>query len=345
LKLIIQPDDGVTPLFTAINNAKESLDMTIFRFDRHDLAKAIEAAVKRGVKVNALIAYANRGGEKSLRNLEMRFLEAGVTVTRSASDLIRYHSKFMVIDRKTLHVLSFNFTHMDIDRSRGFGIITEDPKWVAEALALLEADSKRMSYSCDLDTFVVSPANARKVLAKFIGRAKKQLLIYDPNASDKDMLKILHDRQKHGVEIRVIGAIDGDCPKRKLSKLLLHTRAIIRDGSRVFIGSQSLRAAELDSRREVGLIVRNPEIVNKVIAMFETDWSSAEKHVRSENEATEKAVEVLKEELYPIAGTVKKAVKKVVAEAGGEVLEDGEVKQAVKKMVKKVVREAIKEAV
>ena len=46
---------------------------------------------------------------------------------------------------------------------------------------------------------------------------------------------------------------------KKLSKLRLHTRTIIRDGRQAFIGSQSLRAAELDSRREVGLIVRDCE--------------------------------------------------------------------------------------
>ena len=36
------------------------------------------------------------------------------------------------------------------------------------------------------------------------------------------------------------------------------------------------------------------------------------------------------QELHPIAATVKKVVKKVVAEAGDEVLEDGSVQETVK---------------
>src|SRR5579862_3863520 len=147
MKLIIEPDDGVSPMFSAIKNAKESIDLSIFRFDYGELDKALEAAVGAGVKVSALVASVNHGGEKSLRKLEMRFLDAGITVARSANQLLRYHDKLIVIDRRTLYVLSFNFTHLDIDRSRGFGVITHNAGWVAEAVKLLQADSKRVPYS------------------------------------------------------------------------------------------------------------------------------------------------------------------------------------------------------
>ena len=214
MKLIIQPEDSVAPLISAINNAKESIDLAIFRFDHRELDKALKAAVARGVKVNALVASVNHGGEKSLRKLEMRFLDAGITVARSADELIRYHDKIIVIDRQTLYVLSFNFTHLDIDHSRGFGIITNNKKWVAEGIKLLEADSQRIPYSSTLDSFVVSPANARKALGNFLKRAHKQLLIYDPKISDKEMIRILQERAKAGVEIRVIGKT-GDAASEK----------------------------------------------------------------------------------------------------------------------------------
>ena len=242
-----------------------------------------------------------------------------------------------------------NFTHLDIDRSRGFGIVTEDPKWVAEGINLLMADCKRSPYSCGLDSFVVSPANARKVLGNFLKRAHKQLLIYDPKISDEEMIRILHERAKAGVEIRVIGQTEADLPVRELSKLRLHTRMIVRDERQAFISSQSLRAAELDSRREVGLIVRDAKIVKKLMETFESDWASldiektgdgsAEKSAAPKQE-TDQAMRVLIEELHPIATTVKKAVQKVVSQVGEEVLEDGTVQETVAKVVKKVVKQA-----
>jgi cardiolipin synthase len=354
MKLIIEPDDGVSPLLSAIKNAKESIDLTIFRFDYGELDKALEAAVGAGVKVNALVASVNHGGEKSLRKLEMRFLEAGVTVARTSSELTRYHNKVIVIDRRILYVLSFNFTHLDIDRSRGFGIVTEDNKLVAEGIKLLEADSTRTPYSCGLDFFVVSPCNARDVLGDFLKRAHKQLLIYDPKISDEEMIRILHDRAKAGVEIRVIGQAEAKLPVRVLPKLRLHTRVIVRDGHQAFIGSQSLRTAELDSRREVGIIVHDANILRKLMETFESDWTSSSgsetntngnaKKSAAPKQETEQAMKILIEELHPIATTVKKAVKKVVSQAGEEVLEDSTVKETVTKVIKKVVKQAVKEA-
>src|SRR5205809_762485 len=80
LKLLIQPGSGVAPLVKAIQQARSSVEIVIFRFDRREIENALVAAVGRGVSVHALIAHTNRGGEKHLRELEMRLLAAGVTV-------------------------------------------------------------------------------------------------------------------------------------------------------------------------------------------------------------------------------------------------------------------------
>src|SRR4051795_3458311 len=104
MKLIVEPDDGVAPVLTAIKQAKKTIDVLIFRLDRGDIAGALEAAVARGVAVRALTAHTNRGGEKHLRRLEMHLLDQGVTVSRSAHDLIRYHGKLMIVDGRTLHL-------------------------------------------------------------------------------------------------------------------------------------------------------------------------------------------------------------------------------------------------
>jgi len=351
VKLIVQPRDGASPLLTAIKKAKKTVEIAIFRFDRTDIEVELKAAAKRGVKVTALIAYVNRGGEKHLRALEMRFLEAGIIVARTADDLIRYHDKLVIIDRKTLYLLSFNFTHLDIDHSRGFGLITRNNKTVQEAVKLFEADSTRRSYNAGLDTFVVSPVNSRKVLSQFLRRAKKQLLIYDPEISDKEMMKILQDRAKAGVEVRIIGhsAKRLKLKVAKLTKIRLHTRTILSDGTKAFIGSQSLRPAELDSRREVGLIVRDAKILKQLLECFESDWDSTDSGQSTEKDETpaapkkdvQRAAKVLAKELHP---AVTKAVKKVVAEAGGDVLGDKHVKTTVKKMVKKAIKQAVKEA-
>ena len=352
MKLLIQPDDGPAALLSGIRSAKKSIEIVIFRFDRAEIEAGLKAAVGRGVAVTALIAYTNRGGEINLRKLEMRLLAVGVAVSRTADDLVRYHDKLLIIDRRMLYVLSFNFTHLDIDHSRGFGIVTRNTKFIQEAVKLFEADTKRNPYTPTLDTFVVSPANARKVLGAFIAKAKKELLIYDPKIADAIMLRALSERAKAGVEIKVIGRVSKQNPGlevRNLAKIRLHTRTIIRDRRQAFVGSQSLRMAELDSRREVGVIVREPKVVNGLIKTFETDWAMSAVQENQQTEANlrdiKKGVKELVKELSPLNPIVKEALKEAVSEAGIGSLNPQEMKTTVKEAVKEAVRERVEEMV
>ena len=275
MKLIIQPDDGVAPVVKAIDKARKTIDIVIFRFDSGEIENALHAAVKRGVSVRALIAHTNKGGEKNLRKLELRLLEGGATVARTADDLTRYHGKLMIVDNDALHVYGFNFTKLDINKSRSFGIVTRDTKIVREAVKLFDADALRQNYTPGHRRLVVSPENSRSVLTEFLKGAKKQLLIYDAQVSDNAIQKVLAERARAGVDIRIMGklekSLDG-IKVRKLVDLRLHVRAIIRDGKEAFVGSQSLRRLELEGRREVGIIIKNDHIVRKIQAIFAEDW-------------------------------------------------------------------------
>src|SRR5436305_181310 len=208
MKLIVQPEAGIAPIVSAITGARKSIDILIFRLDRMEIARALENAVKRGVHVRALTAHQNRGGTKSLRKLEMQLLEGGVTVSRTADDLVRYHGKMMVIDGRILHVYGFNFTTLDIEKSRSFGVVTKNPRLVQEAVKLFLADFDRQAYSPTCNRFVVSPENSRDRLMQFLRGARKQLLIYDPGLTDDPMLRIITQRIKAGVEVKIIGKVE-----------------------------------------------------------------------------------------------------------------------------------------
>ena len=352
MKLLIQPEDGIAPLVAAIKGARKTIHVVIFRFDRAEIEAALTAAAKRGVQVTALITHANDGGEKSLRKLEMRLLEQGVTVSRTSDDLVRYHDKLLIIDRRVLYVLSFNFTHLDVDHSRGFAIVTRKKKLVAEALKLLAADNDRSTYKAGSDDFVVSPVNARKQLLALIHRAEKELLIYDPNIADAEMLRALDARARHGVRVRIIGSVGRKSPRlnvRPLGGFRLHTRAIIRDGCEGFVGSQSLREAELNSRREVGVIVRHAKVVAGLMDTFEADWSAKETiasadTLKAARHALKRNLKANMKKLSPLDPLVREALREVVSKTDGSAtLTTREMKDTVEKAVREAVRERVQE--
>ena len=287
MKLIVQPEAGISPIVNAIKQAKRSINVLIFRLDRSEIAHALEAAVARGVRVRVLTAHANRGGTKSLRQLEMQFLAAGITVSRTADELVRYHGKMMILDDKILHVYGFNFTGLDMLKSRSFGVISKNDKLVNEATKLFMADFDRLTYTPGYERLVVSPENARERLGRFISGARKQLLIYDPQVSDDAMLKLIAERIKAGVDVRILGSVEAkwNVKSEKFPGKRLHIRAIIRDGKRGFVGSQSLRRLELDKRREVGVILTDESVVKQMQEVFEKDWAQTESGRKSQKKA------------------------------------------------------------
>jgi phosphatidylserine/phosphatidylglycerophosphate/cardiolipin synthase-like enzyme len=279
MQVITQPDDGLTPILKAIKRAKKSLDIVIFRFDLPELEDALAGAVERGVAVRALIAHTNRGGEKKLRKLEDRLLKCGATLSRTADDMVRYHGKVVAIDQRRAFVLGFNFTSLDIKKSRSLGLVTSNPKIVSALTKVIDADHNRVPPIITSPRLVVSPENAREQLAKFIGGARRELLIYDSNVTDDRMIALLMQRAAAGVKVKILGGLErkwkGTGIKVKaLRGLRLHVRAVVRDRKAAFVGSQSLRKLELDKRREVGLITKDRRAVAQIARTFEADWKA-----------------------------------------------------------------------
>jgi phosphatidylserine/phosphatidylglycerophosphate/cardiolipin synthase-like enzyme len=279
MQVIVQPDDGLPPILKAIKRARKSIDIVIFRFDLSDIEDALAAAVERGVIVRALIAHTNRGGEKKLRKLEDRLLKCGATLSRTADDMVRYHGKVIVIDQKRGFVLGFNFTALDIKRSRSLGLVTVNPKIISAMTKLMDADHNRTPATITSSRLVVSPEDAREKLASFIKAARRELLIYDSQVTDDRMIALLMQRAAAGVKIKILGSLerkwkDTGIKVKSLRGLRLHVRAIVRDRKAAFVGSQSLRKLELDKRREVGLITKDRRTVGQIAAVFDRDWKA-----------------------------------------------------------------------
>lgn len=357
MKLLVQPGDGVLPLTKAIAAAKRTLEIAIFRFDRGEIETALANAVARGVSVHALIAHTNRAGEANLRALETRLLGVGAKVSRTATDLLRYHDKLMIVDRRELYLLAFNLTYADIERSRSFAVTTKGRDVVREAVRLFEADSTRHPFETQSRQLVVSPINARKLLAGFIQGARKELVIYDPKISDPDMVRLLRERGRDGVRIRILGELVGSVPNAtayRLANLRLHTRTMVRDGKTVFMGSQSLRKAELETRREVGLIFRDPKIAARLVDTFESDWAAAEQlgaQNQSQHEPSppakiaKKIAKEITRQMPPVAPLLNGAVKEITAGSSAAELNEESVEERVKDAVKAAVKDVVQSVV
>jgi hypothetical protein len=112
---------------------------------------------------------------------------------------------------------------------------------------------------------------------------------------------------------------------------------MVRDGKLAFLGSQSLRAMELDGRREVGLIFQDANAVRGLMRIFENDWTLAVQAPESVVKETAQAAKVAKR----VAKAVARELPQVVGDISGAGLDSAEVEELVKDAVKDAVRDAV----
>jgi cardiolipin synthase A/B len=145
--------------------------------------------------------------------------------------------------------------------------------------------------------------------------------------------------------IGTIGRHSAHLKVRPLGGLRLHTRTIVCDRREAFVGSQSLRKAELDTRREVGVIVRNSKVVTGLVNRFEADWGAKQtgETIQDTPHVLKKKLKDMVEKLSPLDPLVKEAVQEVVSKEGNTDLTKADVKKTVEKAVKEAVRERVQE--
>jgi phosphatidylserine/phosphatidylglycerophosphate/cardiolipin synthase-like enzyme len=170
------------------------------------------------------------------------------------------------------------------------------------------------------------------------------------------MIRLLEERLKAGVDIRIIGRLiakGSPLTARRLPRMRLHTRTIVRDRNQGFIGSQSLRALELDARREVGVIFRDIAALSRLTKTFEADWALTEQAASLDvNDETSSALKVAKKvakavtrDMLPIAPLLEGAVRDVVGDGQDVELNAEAIEETVKDAVKEAVKEAVRHAV
>lgn len=291
LSLIIQPGDSFFPLVDAIDSAKRSIKMTIFRMDDPIVRDALISAVRRGVRVKALISRDSKGWIKRNKKLAENLSKIGVAVRtpRSGNENIkRFHYKMMTVDNQVSLILTFNPTQQNLHYARDFGILLRDPTITEELNRLFDADWHNQNYKPGDVPLVISPHNSRKKLIKLIGSAAKTIRIMDAKLVDSEVLSLLMRKAATGCDIKIISRdafyneVVPGLYVRKLARYKLHAKCIVVDSRHFFVGSQNLRPVSLDKRREVGIIIEDAEMARRIERIFDEDWVQTTAHSSGE---------------------------------------------------------------
>ncbi|MCW5849596.1 MAG: hypothetical protein KIT87_05910 [Anaerolineae bacterium] len=285
--LFVLPDDGYAPVVNAIKAAQKSIRLVIYLLLDDDVVDALIAAKRRGVEVRVMVEPDPAGGGGSQDDVAK--LKAAGVQTRDSDPTFRYtHQKTLIIDERTALIMTLNLTRSSFTRNREYGIIDTDPAHVSEIVRVFDADWQREKPRVSQPDLVWSPDNARERLLQFLRSAQAAVDIQIEGFSDNEFEDTLAALARRGVRVRLLLPTldDGDSrlheldwivgrgvKLRRLDQPFQHTKMVLVDGKRAWVGSQNFSSNALENNRELGIFLTDTGILRRLSETFERDWN------------------------------------------------------------------------
>jgi|HubBroStandDraft_2_1064218.scaffolds.fasta_scaffold201210_1 cardiolipin synthase len=292
--LVIEPGAGFSPVYGLINDARHSIDVTMYEFAdttaEHDLA----AAAKRGVQVRVVLDER----EKSVNSTAFSYLSSHrVKVVWSWSRFTYTHQKTLVIDGSKAVIMTANLTSEYYPTSRDFLVVDTNRTDVAAITTVFDADFAHRAVSPgDGADLVWSPTDSQDKLLALINDATSSLRIYSEEMGDTTVEDALIRAAKRGVDVQICGENENgeyDSAYVRLARagihisyyssstgFYIHGKVIEADydtgHARMFVGSENFSRTSLEDNRELGLIISDLAVLSAMARTFTADFRNGQ---------------------------------------------------------------------
>jgi cardiolipin synthase len=289
--LIVEPDDGMAPIYTLLSSPQRTLDMTMYELVDPTAESLLADDAARGVRVRLVLD----SRLEHARNLAAYdFLRArGVEVAWSSERYFATHEKTFVIDDATAVVMSLNLTNRYYATTRDVAVVDHDPHDVAAIESVFAADLRGISTGTPpADDLVWSPGQSQSDLVALIDGARRSLAVESEELSSDVVVSAIVAAARRGVAVSIamtydpdwlpaldaIAAAGGDVSLlHGESPLYIHAKLLAIDvgtpRARAFAGSENLADSSLLHDRELGVVLVEPRLVAQIAAVISSDVS------------------------------------------------------------------------
>lgn len=292
--LIVEPDQGLTQIYTLIASAKKSIDMTMYELTDVTVIDALAKAAAGGATVRVIL---DGNGEKTSNTPAYNYLtQHKVSVHWANPAYALTHQKTITVDQITSAILTLNLTPTYYATSRDFGVITNDAADVAAIETTFSADFTNTSITPPTgDNLVWSPTNSLSSIEGLINGATKSLLMAQEEFDESAIQSALVSALKRGVSVTLVqenennkytteltaikqaGAKIAVYTSTKTNAFYIHAKAILADygtaNAKLFLGSENLTSESLTKNRELGLIFSDAASMTGVYTALTKDFS------------------------------------------------------------------------
>jgi len=209
------------------------------------------------------------------------------------------HEKSMVVDGRQAFIMSLNWAPKYFGLTRDYGLVTNDREEVAEVAGCFEADWNREDFTPPaVSNLIWSVGRARQEVIDYIDGAEKSLSIQHEKYVDTPVIEALvRAKMKRDVKVHAMALpvhslrdfyqLDGIAGLRLLGDLginvhklhgtHLHAKLILADKHRALLSSFNIYPKCFNERRELGIRFSDPDLIKRLVKIFESDWESSKK--------------------------------------------------------------------
>jgi len=297
-RLIILPQDGYQPIYDFIADARRSIDMTMYQLADPTAQAALKAAAERGVKVRVLLDSDPQGGGGTKQNqAAFDYLNANGVEARWAWPGTLWHQKSMTRDGEAAAVMSLNLYAPFYPIVRDYAVITHDSATVSGMGETFDIDwnntgSPPSQGVIPAGSELVWSPGAEPGLVELINSARPGTTIYaeDEQLDSPPIEQAFIAAVQRGVTVNLAMTYSADYVSgfntlvaggvhvslyQPTAPIYIHAKAISVNNDTVYIGSANFTTAMTDQNRNVGLITRNPVVVNGITATMASDFAGA----------------------------------------------------------------------
>lgn len=289
LTLYVQPDSGRSAIEEAIKNARFEILMEIYLLSDREIIDAIESAHDRGVAVNIIIECHPFGGGNINKKTIDELNKKRINNKCASKNFALTHEKAVVVDASLAFIMTQNLTNSSFEKNREYDVRDADKKDVDEIRNIFLDDWKESSFIPTLNSIIESPNNSRAAITNLINSASQEIDIEMEIIDDTQIVGLLSKRA-HEIKVNVIlptikqinankKSIDSlrnaGANVRVITDPYMHAKMILVDERRAYVGSINLTSASIDENRELGIILSQQDVTDKLQMTFFEDWSKA----------------------------------------------------------------------
>lgn len=298
LTLIVEPRAGYQPIYDFISGARVSLDMTMYQLSDAKAQDALKAAAKRGVKVRVLLDSNTQGGGSSTMNKAAYsdLATNGVDVRWAWSGTL-WHQKSISRDGAAAAIMTCNLNAADYPVVRDFAVITNNRATVAGMGATFDKDWKATSSPptsgvVPSGSDLVWSPGAQTALVDLIDSARVGTTIWaeDEQLDSQPIQQALVSAAKRGVTVNFLMTYSSDWASglaalsqggvhvkvyQPNAPIYIHAKALTVNDDTAYQGSANFTTAMTDQNRNVGIITKDPGLVDGIRSTIASDFAGA----------------------------------------------------------------------